>query len=332
MVLRKHSLAGAATLLAALLPTCAFADPFPTRDQNPLLAGFGIPRPLPSRLDNAGTWTMAADFNWGSSALIEQAGDEELLVDAETRELNLTFGRALTDRWSVQLRLPCRYTGAGSLDSFIDGWHDFFGLPEGERPNLPPDQFRIAYERDGTTLLNVDSSAAGIGDLSADFGYRWLSTAETSVTVWASLKLPTGDADDLTGSGAVDASLAVAAQHRFGGRWSAFGQFAATYLGEGDVLAAQQRDLVWSGLAGIDVDVWRGLAFKLQFDAHTAAFDETGLDYLGDTLILTVGGAWKFRNGWMLDFGVSEDIVVEASPDVVFVVGVRRSTLTLPSP
>ncbi|HMN45056.1 MAG TPA: DUF3187 family protein [Povalibacter sp.] len=302
----------------------ASADPFPTRDQNPLLAGFGIPHPLPSRLESADTWTMAADFNWGSSALLQQADDEDLLVDAETRELRLTLGRALSDRWTVQLQLPYRYTGAGSLDSFIDSWHDFFGLPEGERPNLPRDQFRIAYERDGVALLDFGSSVAGLGDLSANIGYQWLATADTHVAAWASLKLPTGDADDLTGSGAMDATLALAAERRFGERWSAFGQLAATYLGEGDLLPQLQRSVVWSGLAGIDVNVWRGLALKLQFDAHTAAFDDTGLDYLGDALILTVGGAWKFASGWQIDFGVSEDIAVETSPDVVFVLGLRR--------
>jgi hypothetical protein len=314
-------------IAALFIAPLASASPFPTRDQNALLAGYGLPVPLPSRLAPDGAWEWAADFNWASTALLQEEGNEALLVDAESRELRLVLGRALSDRWTVQLQLPYRYTGAGNLDSFIDSWHDFFGLPEGERPNLPRDQFRIAYERNGDLVIDRTSSVEGIGDLSADIGYQWISSEATSVAAWASLKLPTGDADDLTGSGAADASLALAAEHRFGDRWSAFGQVAVSFLGDGDLLPAQQRSVAWSGLAGIGINVWRGLELKLQFDGHSAIFDDTQLDYLGDSLSLTVGGAWKFASGWQIDFGVSEDIVVEAAPDVVFVIGINQKVL-----
>jgi hypothetical protein len=77
-------------------------------------------------------------------------------------------------------------------------------------------------------------------------------------------------------------------------------------------------------MGGISVSTWRGLHLKAQADAHTAAFNDTALDYLGDSLVLTVGGDYEFASGWQLDLGVSEDVQVEASPDVVFVVGVRK--------
>ena len=121
-----------------------------------------------------------------------------------------------------------------------------------------------------------------------------------------------------------------AGERRFGDTWSAFGQFSATALGEGDLLPDQQRDFVVSAMAGIGVNVWRGLDLKLQFDAHTAAFDDTALDYLDDTVILTVGGAWRSASGWVFDVGVSEDVMVEGSPDVVFVFGVSRRPSSSP--
>jgi hypothetical protein len=69
--------------------------------------------------------------------------------------------------------------------------------------------------------------------------------------------------------------------------------------------------------------VWRGLSLKAQIDAHTAAFD-SDLDFLGDAIVLTVGGDYRFTSGWLMDIGVSEDIAVEHSPDVVFVLSVKR--------
>ena len=83
--------------------------------------------------------------------------------------------------------------------------------------------------------------------------------------------------------------------------------------------------MLFRSLAGLGVNVWRGLELKLQFDAHSAVFDNTALDFLGEAVILTVGGMYRFESGWILDAAVSEDIAVDASPDVVFVVGLRRA-------
>lgn len=301
----------------------AHADPFPTRDQNPLLAGFGLPTPMPARPSDDGKWHAGIDFNWGSSAILQDDADEDLLVDAETRELRLTLERSISRHWAARIELPYRSTGAGSLDSFIDSWHDFFGLPQGMRPLMPRDRFHIAYERDGHSMLDMQSDVAGIGDASVALGYRWTADDRSAIAAWLDVKVPTGDADKLTGSGATDVTLVIAGEHRLAARWSTFGQLYTTWLGEGDILPVQQRDLVFGGFAGIGFNAWRGLDLKLQFDAHTAAFD-ADLDYLGPAGILTVGGSYRFRSGWQFDFGVSEDVVVDASPDVVFVMGIRR--------
>jgi hypothetical protein len=77
-------------------------------------------------------------------------------------------------------------------------------------------------------------------------------------------------------------------------------------------------------MAGVGVQVWRGLSLKAQIDAHTAVYD-SDLDYLSDAVVLTVGGDYLFQSGWRLDLGVSEDLAVEHSPDVVFVAGIKQS-------
>lgn len=280
---------------------------------------------MPARVTPAGQWRFAADLNWGSTA-IEQAGaNEALIVDAETRELRATIGRGFGDRWMAQLQLPYRRTDAGDLDGFIDGWHEFFGLPDGARSDMPRDRFLIAYQRNGRTVFQRQSSLQGFADLSADLGYQLLSNDSTAVSAWLNVKLPTGDAAELTGSGATDVGLTLAGEHRFGQSWSAYGQVGVTWLGEGDLLPYAQRSVIWSALAGIDVNLWRGLDAKLQLDAHSAVFDDSALDFLGDAIILTIGGAYRFQSGWTLDAGVSEDIMVDASPDVVFVLGLRRT-------
>src|SRR5262249_52276508 len=154
------------------------------------------------------------------------------------------------------------------------------------------------------------ASLTGLADISADVGYQLHATASSALTAWLSVKLPTGDADKLTGSGAVDASLIVAGDHRLSDNWSAYGQAAVTYLGDGDILPTQQRSVVWSGFAGIGWQVTHGLELKAQLDAHSAAFSDTAVDYLGDAVILTLGGDYHFSSGWRFNAGVSEDIAV----------------------
>jgi hypothetical protein len=289
------------------------------------LSGIGLPTPMPAQIASADSWQWSADFNWGSSAIVQTNARESLLVDAETRELRFNLTRTIAERWAVQLQMPYRYTGAGNLDSFIDSWHDFFSLPEGMRSDLPRDQFRIRYERDGVALIDADESSEGLADITAALGYQWITNERSRVTAWLTLDLPSGDAEKFTGNGSTDISLALAGEQRLSTRWTAFAQAAVTHVGESDLLEDRQRSVVWSGLAGVGANVWRGLDLKLQLDAHTAVIDESSLDYLSDALVLTVGGTWKFRSGWQLDVGVSEDIAVETSPDVVFVIGVRQA-------
>jgi hypothetical protein len=312
------------TLALLLISAQAAADPFPARDLNPLLAGFGLPSTLPARLSSE-SWTVAADLNWASTSLVQRAGAEQLIVDAETREARVTIGRSWSNGFAAQLELPYRYTGGGVLDDAIDSWHDMFDLPEGARAVMPKDRIRIAYARNGAVLLDVESSQAGLGDISLDFGRSLYSTTSAAAAAWLSIKLPSGDADRLTGSGATNVSLAIAGERRLGETWSVFGQAGVAWLGDGERLATQQRSVAWSALAGIGWNAWRGLELKAQLDAHSAVFDDVELDFLGDALVLTVGGDYRFASGWQLDIAVSEDIAVESASDVVFVFGVRRA-------
>ena len=319
MVLRRPHPA----LALLLISTAAAADPFPARDLNPLLAGFGLPAALPARLPGE-AWSIAADLNWASVSVVQQAGTQQLIVDAETREARLTIGRSWTNGFAAQVQIPYRYTGGGVLDSAIDSWHDIFGLPEGTRALSPKDRVRIAYASGNTVVFDERSAQSGLGDISLDFGRSLSATTATAVAAWLSVKLPSGDAARFTGSGATDVSLAIAGDHRLGEDWSVFAQAGVAWLGAGERLSDRQRDFGWSALAGIGWRASRGLELKAQLDAHSAVFDEAALDFLGDAFVLSVGGDYRFASGWQLDVAVSEDIAVESASDVVFVFGLKK--------
>ena len=308
-------------LFSGLSCNSVCAEPFATRDQNPLLAGFGLPAPLPAGIASIPTWD--AQFNWGSSAIVQDDASEHLTVDAETKEFRLVLAHALSEKWVARIQLPYREVSGGSLDSFIDDWHDWFGLPKGVRTQQPHDRLLIDYSHDGANRLRIEDPSSGIADATVDVGYRVTASEQTKLMLWGSIKLPTGNADDLTGSGAFDESITASIEHRFGTRWTVFAQAAGTHLGQGDLLSSQQKGFVASAVAALSF-VWTpSTEFTVQVDAHSAAFD-SDVKFLGPAQILTLGGAHRFNSGWRLELGVSEDIAVDASPDVVFVVRVSQ--------
>ncbi len=315
------------TLTTALLLTApsltASAAPLPTRDQNPFLAGFGLPGPMNARLPERSEW--AVDINWGSTALVQDATYEFLIVAAESRELRLSFARRLAQRWSLELELPYRYTAGGNLDGFINDWHDVFGLPEGARAIQPQDRLRMHYSRNNETLIELGTPTEGFADASVALAYALHASERAAVSAALAVKLPTGKDHWLNSSGAVDVSAILAAEHRLATRWTLAGQLAATWLGKGDLLPHLQRELVWGGHASMTFNATPALGLILQIDGHTRAFDSE-LEFYDDALVATLGGRINFGAGWTLSMGVSEDILVEHSPDVVFVMGLRKGS------
>ena len=320
MKLHRSLLAVAA---AAAVAPAALADPFLVRNQNPLLTPFGLPNPLPARLPQAGGSRLSANLHWGSASYDELNGEDGFVVDGEMLELRLRYERSLGPRLALLVELPWRRTWEGELDQFIDEFHDLTGLPGGSRGQLPQDRLLIEALSGGETLYLFDQPGSGIGDIPLGLGYQLVATPDTALSAWLSLKAPVGDADELTGSGAADVSLSLAGERALGGQLRLFAQADVTFLGEGDLLPALQEDVVWSGMAGFSWNSWRALDLTAQVAANSRVFDATGA-LAGDAVVLVFGGTWRTAGGWRLDVSVSEDVDVNASPDVVFNFGLSR--------
>src|SRR5215831_1452708 len=199
--------------LAAIFLLCkVHAAPFPTTDQNPFLTGFGLPKPYTARIAAHDT-AIATTLNWSNVELAQQSASEFLIADAESQEWRFAVEHAWTDKFAVRLDVPYRKIGGGSLDHFIEQWHSLFGMPNGKRDLLPRDVYRIDYERNGSTLASFDESASGLGDVALAMGYQMVASKEAALSLWGSLKFPTGDSGKLLGSGAYSAALGIAQEY-----------------------------------------------------------------------------------------------------------------------
>ena len=124
----------------------------------------------------------------------------------------------------------------------MESWHDLFGLPNGARNRLPQDALLIEYRSGESTLLRVDHDSSGLADLPLSVGYQLTASERGAVATWLTIKLPTGKAEDLTGSGAVDVALSLSGERQLSDRWQLFGQANVAWLGNGDVLADLQQE------------------------------------------------------------------------------------------
>jgi hypothetical protein len=314
-----------ALLAAALIAPTAQAEPFLTRNQNPLLAMYGLPSPLPARLPPPGGGRFAGVVNWGNTEKEDFSTDDNYTLDAEVLELRLHFEHALGQRFAVHAELPWRKVSGGSLDGLIDDWHGVFGLPGGSRRRLPEDQLLIEFRQGAATLLRYDESTSGIGDIPVALGYPLRASERSALSAWLTVKAPTGSADDLTGSGAVDVAATLAGQAQLHERWRLFGQASVAWLGEGELLPELQESFAWTLMGGLTWNAWRTLDLTAQVEANSRLYDGIGSELDGDAIVITFGGSWRTAGGWRYDVALSEDLQTGASPDVVFNFSVARS-------
>jgi hypothetical protein len=255
-------------------------------------------------------------------------GDREfVLLDGESRRVELGFSHGLGNGWEIGVALPWIDYRGGSLDRLIEDWHDAFGLPDGDRADSRRDRLDFRYARDGIAELDFNRSRSGIGDVQVHAAYSLLRGDEHDVALTTTLNLPTGDAEELTGADASNVGVSLAATQRalFGLPLTATGNIGAMWMEQGEVLGGLQKDVVWFGAAELGwaiADAWR---LKLQVNAHSAFYDSE-LRELGDPAVqLLLGGSVRLAPRWYLDVAVGEDIAVNTAPDVTFQLALKAA-------
>lgn len=244
--------------------------------------------------------------------------NESIYLDFESYYLNVRYIHTFSDRVSLLVDAPFIHRGGGFLDNAIDNWHEVFGLPRANRPQVSNDQFLIQYEQNGINVIRIDSMNAGAGDISLQLGYQLDRSADTELTLWAGLELPSGNSAELTGNDAVDASLTLALQQRSSDDVHLDLNLGMVFPGDDLMMQNPTNSSVLFAYAG---GSWRALDWlklKLQFETHGSYFRSDSLDMLNPATIIVFGGSIIIDKCNELDIGVSEDIKVGASPDVSF--------------
>ncbi len=302
--------------------------PLQVSNQAPLAVLCGLPTLDRARLLTDGEYEAGFRWDLSNNYTLSSNGSEQLVFDGESSRIALRLDRGFAGGWEAGIEVPLIAHRKGSLDGFIEGWHDFFGLPQGGRDEAADDQLEYSYRKNSVTLFDQQQEETGLGDIRLLLGKQLSRSADSALAAHASLELPSGDDSKLLGSGSIDLAVWVSGD-RF---WQLSGQRVALHYGggllltdSGGLLSSQRRPLVGTATLGLAWSNWEWLALQLQLDAHSSLFEDSGLRQLSDASAqLAIGGAVAVSEKTRLELAVVEDIAVDTAPDVSFHLALSR--------
>jgi hypothetical protein len=315
----KQALCAVLMLLACSAVSASANEPLYVKNLSPFAGLSGLPSQRDAHTTSSGKAAVALHTSVASHYVNDSDRSEFLNLDGETLRLALEVRYGLAENWDLQLEVPWLDHSGGNLDKVIDNWHDFWGMSDGGRENVPRDLLDYRYATvDGRAGLQDDAS--GLGDISLALSHAYYRDDNTAASVAIGYKFGSGDDDDFLGSGEGDVFVAL----RFSGAHlsdlplSWHGQVGYLRAGDSDLLGDFQEKNLWFAGLSMDWMIVQRWSLIAQIDSHAAPLD-SDLTGVGDEAILaTVGVRWRFAQRWSVDVNVVEDIRVETAPDVTF--------------
>jgi len=305
--------------------------PFETRDQNLFNLIHGQALPTNARLIND---TTGLSNNLFSSSLVitntlnkeninSTSHSENIYLDYEAYRFNFSYQHAVSKNWNLKLDIPLIHQSGGIFDSAIDKWHQFWGLPRGNRPLVENNVYDIRYDFQSQATLNLNETSTTLGDIQLSAARSLVENNNTALSLWAAVKLPTGNEDKLSGNGATDLSAWLALNQQLSKNWLINANTGIVLPGNDNYQNMPLSDHVVYGHIMLAWLATENINLKLQLQGHSSYYEQSQLNILGDTFFLTFGGAYNISRCQQLDFAISEDIKVEASPDASMIISWR---------
>lgn len=328
-MVRRHRV-GLCFAVASVLasgPNAAPGDLLQVSNAHPFAGVFGLPDLADARVLPAGESSIALLYAVTNHADAAADDEEAIVLDGESHRLGLHWERGISAQTSVGVMVPWVDHRGGSLDPFIDDWHEALGINSATR-TCCDNQLTVRYT--GEQDFDLQPSSAGLGDTRI-WVERTLSPPGRGLSTVTrfNVKLPTGDADVLHGSGAADLALDIAARATWTaprGEITVVGSAGLLYLGRGDVLPdLQKRTVPFAGAAG----VWQVTPrwhVNLQVYGQGPYFESDLEELGGDSLLVSLGLGYRLPNaaGWTLQVGIVEDVFSNLTPDFAVHMQVSR--------
>jgi hypothetical protein len=319
---------------------CFGTDPGPETFYGPLWArSIFIPFSLYYQLPGIKAAPGAAGSVWIGHSLfcgqafinyaVDNSGPEpvfERIEDFETLTLENIVSYSPTDglELGATLRLVLLY--GGFLDPLIRGFHDFFGFPDNNRDIFPENDIFISIPNVNHVRLELDCPAVGLGDTDIWVKISLLADGGIFLSGLCALKLPTGSAENLLGSGYPDFACGLLFDWYISERFAFYADCALIIPFDAiDPAAPSKPYIMLNSLLGIEYAVSSSLSLLAELELRTSpiysdfvVITDTDIDFFATPQTnLMLGLALKNKN-WAMQFYFKEDLFTHDAADIMF--------------
>lgn len=300
--------------------------PISLREQNPVyMQNLGL-TPAKAEVLPFGSVELRADSAYSNLYEYEMNAANRLDLDMEVWRTDFWLTAGVRDDMEVGMDIPVYHMSGGFLDSFISGFHNLFGFPNGGRESVANNRFDYSFRTAGTERFGFPPVTAGLGDITFRLKHQVAGEDDDwpDLSWFAEFKIPTGKASRGLGSGTADFGLGTilsASYKRIHGHFNA----AYYVLGGNERLTGFMNNQMFAYSVAGEVTLLPTWSLVAELNGSTPLLDNSGLDkWDGVPLDLVIGfrGEEKdiFRNGDLFwQFGFSED-VTSKGPSVDFTV------------
>ena len=260
------------------------------------------------RLEAANTASIARDQE-------EQA---DVTMKFETVRAGLFLRYGLTDRLDLGVEVPAYHRHRGFVEEPI------LGVERGTTGISPPRKalretdYAFNVSNGGRTMFQCSKGATGLGDISFYGKYQLLKETGTlpALSVRVGVKAPTGDTNEVFGSGHPDAGIGLALDKTFASGWILYANVNGVFP-TGKIAGLELQPVI-SGLVAVEYLWTENFSITAQFDYYSPPFHGTGTRVLDKGVTESVlGVSYRVLPGllWQL-YGVENlDFITGSAAD-----------------
>lgn len=318
--------------LFILFPSLLFAKdfstqgPFALRTQHPIYLQTINLAPSRAKSLSTGVFELRLDHAYSNLYERDTNANNDINLNMELERLGIVANYGFFPSMELGIEVPLIRFNGGFLDSFIQDFHHFFGVPNGGREFVSNGLYTYQINS-GALQYALPHQEMNLGDITLSMKKQFTVEGE-ALPVFAfrfAFKLPTGDSHKAMGSGNPGAGFGFAiekSKNRF------HGYLNLDYLFEAgnDALENLMHNAAFHFSFAGEFSFSRTVSAIVQFDGGTPRLQGTGLEeWDGAPLDFIVGVAGDVKKFfWQVAF--SEDIrAVGPSVDFTFftTVGIR---------
>lgn len=270
------------------------SGPFPVRNFQPIqLLFLGMPGDRAAVIKK-GELDLRIELADTSTVFDDRTGQTNVRMKLETVRSGIFFRYGLTERLEVAVEVPSYYRYRGILEGAITTVERATSGLAPARKSLQGTGFAFNVRQDGRTLFNSGDGATGFGDTTVFGKYQLLQESEghPAVSLRMAVKVPTGDASRVFGSGHPDVGIGVALEKKVATHLILYGNVNGIFP-TGSVAGLTVQPAM-SAIVAAEYLWSPKLSFVGHFDYYSTPFHNTGTPVL-DNGVTEVAFGFNYR-------------------------------------